>query len=72
MHPYHLCLTFLLERYKGFLNSFGCKGDVLAESRGRREDEQLAGVYSYVWNEGTYYNSAASFQSALTRSLGHK
>lgn len=65
-HPYHLCLTFLLERYKGFLNYLRCKGDVLAESRGKNEDAQLCRVYSYVWDNGTYYNSAQSFQSVLT------
>jgi len=65
-HPYHLCLTFLLERYKGLLTYLRCKGDVLAESRGKNEDAQLCRVYSYVWHHGTYYNSAKSFQSVLT------
>ncbi|MCX6000530.1 MAG: DUF3800 domain-containing protein, partial [Chloroflexi bacterium] len=65
-HPYHLCLTFLLERYKGFLNYHGCKGDVLAESRGKNEDALLCAVYSDVWSRGTFYNRAESFQSALT------
>jgi len=65
-HPYHLCLTFLLERYKGFLNYYGHKGDVLAESRGRTEDTRLARRYSHIWHHGTYYNAAASFQAALT------
>lgn len=65
-HPYHLCLTFLLERYKGLLTYLRCKGDVLAESRGRNEDAELSRVYSYVWHHGTFYNSARSFQSVLT------
>jgi hypothetical protein len=59
-------LTFLLERYKGFLTYHRCKGDVLAEARGGPEDAQLGGVYSYVWHHGTYYNSAESFQAVLT------
>lgn len=65
-HPYNLCLTFLLERYKGFLKYHGCQGDVLAEGRGKNEDAQLMKEYSYVWKNGTYYNRAATFQSVLT------
>jgi len=38
LHPYHFCLVALLERYCGVLNYYNVKGDVLAESRGGRED----------------------------------
>jgi len=40
-HPYHYCLAALLERYCGFLNFYNAQGDVLAESRGGTEDQQL-------------------------------
>lgn len=39
--PYHYCLTVLLERYVFFLESIGEKGDVMAESRGGKEDMRL-------------------------------
>ena len=66
IHPYHLAMTFLLERYKGFLNRTNSKGDVMAESRGKKEDQELANVYHYIWNNGTYYNNAKGFQNVLT------
>jgi len=66
IHPYHLCLTFLLERYRGFLNNKIARGDVLAESRGKNEDFELRGAYRKVYHGGTYYISAQQFQRALT------
>lgn len=67
-HPYHLCLTFLLERYRGYLMYVGGKGDVLAESRGAKEDLALKAVYQEVWREGTFYISPREFQKVLTTS----
>ena len=66
IHPYHLCLTFLLERYRGYLMYLGGKGDVLAESRGAKEDLALKAVYQEVWREGTFYISPQEFQKVLT------
>lgn len=65
-HPYNYCLTAMLERYAGFLNHLGRKGDVLAESRGATEDRFLKYAYSRAWNTGTFYRSASFFQGALT------
>lgn len=66
MHPYHLCLTFLLERYRGHLTYIGGKGDVLAESRGATEDLALKKVYGDTWEQGTFYHSYREFQKVLT------
>lgn len=66
MHPYHLCLTFLLERYRGYLKYVRGKGDVLAEARGGNEDLALKEVYQEIWDRGTYYISAQEFQKVLT------
>jgi hypothetical protein len=65
-HPYHYCLTCLLERYRGYLMSKRAKGDVLAEGRGGTEDLALKKVYREVWEDGTYYISAQEFQKVLT------
>jgi len=65
-HPYHYCLTCLLERYRGFLRSERAKGDVLAEGRGGQEDLALKKVYREVWVSGTYYISAQEFQKVLS------
>ena len=65
-HPYHYCLTCLLERYRGYLISKRAKGDVLAEGRGRIEDLKLKGEYRHRWLHGTYFISAQEFQKVLT------
>lgn len=67
-HPYHFCLTALLERYCGYLNFYNARGDVLAESRGGTEDRQLKVAYKNVYEGGTYYRGSKFFQGALTSS----
>jgi hypothetical protein len=65
-HPYHYCLVVLLERYCGFLNRFNAQGDVLAESRGRKEDQQLKAAYQRLYDSGTLVRDAQFFQRVLT------
>ncbi|HXO30581.1 MAG TPA: DUF3800 domain-containing protein [Thermoanaerobaculia bacterium] len=65
-HPYHYCLAALLERYAGWLTYVSAKGDVMAESRGRVEDEELRKAFGNIYRGGTHYHSAAQFQSVLT------
>ena len=65
-HPYHLGLGFLLQRYCGFLNHANRVGDVLAESRGGREDMLLMDSYARVYTRGAWMVRATSFQHALT------
>ncbi len=68
-HPYHYCLTALLERYCGFLNFYNAQGDVLAESRGGTEDRQLKRAYQRLYREGTWSSRKPKFfQRALTSS----
>ena len=66
LHPYHYCVVALLERYCGFLNYYNAKGDVMAESRGGREDMQLKEAYRNVWESGTNFRKPDFFQTALT------
>jgi hypothetical protein len=65
-HPYHLGLGFLLQRYAGYLNHINRTGDVMAESRGGKEDRLLKESYTYVFERGVWAMQAQSFQSALT------
>lgn len=65
-HPYHYCLTAMLERYCGWLNYKKVVGDVMAESRGRVEDFQLKQEYREFYNRGTSFCTVASINSALT------
>ncbi len=66
LHPYHFCLVAHLERYCGFLNYYNIKGDVLAESRGGREDMQLKEAYKNVYESGTNFRKQDFFQKSLT------
>lgn len=65
-HPYHLALGLILERYCGLLNHINKQGDVLAESRGGKEDSLLKNAYRHIWTYGTRYHKAEFFQRALT------
>lgn len=66
LHPYHYCLVAILERYCGFLNFFNAQGDVMAESRGGKEDTQLKEAYQRVYESGTQFREPAFFQKTLT------
>jgi len=65
-HPYHYCLTVLLERYVMWLGRVRQVGDVLVESRGKKENMQLERAYQYVFRCGTDYVNAKAFQDRLT------
>jgi hypothetical protein len=51
--PYHYCMTVLLERYVLFLRGAGEVGDVMAESRGKKDNKRLAKAYRYIYKHGT-------------------
>jgi hypothetical protein len=65
-HPYHYCLCAMLERYTGWLRYFGQIGDVMAEARGKKEDEALADAYRRFHREGTDWMDSSVFQKHLT------
>ncbi|HWR57361.1 MAG TPA: DUF3800 domain-containing protein [Thermodesulfovibrionales bacterium] len=64
--PYHYCLAILLERFVFFLNQHGAQGDVMAESRGGKEDMRLKSSFERMWEAGTEYVEPVQFQNALT------
>lgn len=64
-HPYHYCQEIVLERYAMWLSRRGAKGDVFAESRGRRDDFQLKKAFRFIYNRGTNFVSSEDFQRAL-------
>jgi hypothetical protein len=67
-HPYHLGLGFMLQRFAGYLNHINRVGDVIAESRGGKEDRLLKESYSHVFDRGVWMTPAQTFQEALTSS----
>ena len=64
--PYHYCLAVLLERFVFFLGRKGCHGDVMAESRGGKEDMRLKKSFQNLWERGTDFVDPQQFQERLT------
>lgn len=67
-HPYSYCLEVILERYCGYLDHIGARGDVMAESRGRTEDTALKKEYVRIYHAGTRYLPSEMAQRVLTSS----
>jgi hypothetical protein len=65
-HPYHYCLTVLLERYVQRLDRINQVGDVMVEARGKKENIQLEKAYRYIYDNGTDHVKATHFQEHLT------
>jgi len=65
-HPYHYCLAVLLERFNSWLNRQGARGDVMAESRGGKEDIRLKRSFHGLWEKGTDFVEPVQFQKSLT------
>lgn len=65
-HPYHLAMGFMLQRYCGLLNHISRCGDVMAESRGGREDRLLKDSYERSYQRGAWQQPSRFFQEALT------
>lgn len=64
--PYHYCLTVLVERYVRWLQGKNLQGDVLAESRGGKEDRRLKDSFERLYTEGSDYVSPEQFARGLT------
>jgi hypothetical protein len=64
--PYHYCLAILLERFNYWLNRQRAQGDVMAESRGGKEDMRLKKSFAGIWERGTEYVDPQQFQATLT------
>jgi hypothetical protein len=64
--PYHYCLAILLERFAFFLTNKDTEGDVMAESRGGKEDKRLKASFHKLWEEGTQFVLPEKFQGVFT------
>jgi len=64
--PYHYCLAVLLERFNFWLNRQSAKGDVMAESRGGKEDRRLKDSFHRLWEQGTDFVEPKEFQTSFT------
>ena len=64
--PYHYCLAALLERFSFFLRRRGVPGDVLAESRGGKEDRRLKDSFARLYRDGSSFVGPDQFHEVLT------
>jgi|SRR5581483_774864 len=64
--PYHYCLAVLLERFVFFLDRKRWLGDVMAESRGGREDDRLKKSFTRLFEQGTQFLEPLRFQNTLS------
>jgi hypothetical protein len=66
--PYNYCLTILMERYALWLGERNAQGDVMAESRGKKEDLRLKEEFVSIYRGGTRNITHATFVSRFTSS----
>jgi hypothetical protein len=64
--PYHYCLAILLERFNFWLNRQDAEGDVMAESRGGKEDRRLKNSFHRLWEQGTDFIRPEQFHESFT------
>lgn len=64
--PYHYCLTVIVERFVLWLRRQQASGDVMAESRGGREDMRLKASFARVCEQGSDFLRAVDFTDHLT------
>jgi len=64
--PYHYCLTVLVERYVRWLQAHNSQGDVMAESRGGKEDRRLKDSFERLCEDGSEYVGPELFASYFT------
>jgi len=64
--PYHYCMAILVERFVLFLERNNFQGDVMAESRGGKEDMRLKKSFRKIMNEGTNYIDPSRAGRVLT------
>ena len=50
-HPYHHCFNFLLQQYLAFLDAVDGVGDIVIESRGKKENTTLCSAYENLYTE---------------------
>jgi hypothetical protein len=65
-HPYHYGLLAMMERYCGWLNFKNATGDIMAESRGGREDAALKSEYQEIFQNGEGYLKKERVQQTMT------
>jgi len=64
--PYHYALQILMERFIFFLDAIDAVGDILAESRGGKDDMRLKKEFTRIYETGSSFLDASRFSIRLT------
>ncbi|MGA2704314.1 MAG: DUF3800 domain-containing protein [Isosphaeraceae bacterium] len=64
--PYHYCLLIILERFVLWMRRRSVVGDVMAESRGGKEDRRLKNSFERVYDQGSSFLPRQEFVRHLT------
>ena len=64
--PYHSCLSAMVESYVLWLQRNKAEGDVMTESRGKRDDQRLKESFESIYVTGSDFADANIFASHLT------
>ena len=65
-NPYNISLSFILERCIFYTDNIGCNSiGVIAESRGKKEDNHLFTQYQLILSNGTKYITSEKFKNKI-------
>ena len=66
---YSIIFTFVIERYVLCLRDYGANGKIIAESRGKKEDQTIQYWYSLILHNGTQYIRDWQFRDVLPNAI---
>jgi len=66
---YSMIFTFIVERFVHFLREISENGKIIAESRGRKEDQKVQYWYSSIMNNGTQFIQSWQFRDVLPTAI---
>lgn len=64
--PYGWCLNVLMQKYTIFLKRINSTGDIMIESRGKKEDQVTKKIHTDIYQNGCIHYPAARYQQYLT------
>ncbi len=65
-NPYDISLSFILERSVFYTDNIKCSHiGIIAESRGKKEDDQLYNQYQLILSNGTHYVTSTRFKDKI-------
>jgi len=69
---YSIVFTFAIERFVLFLRDNGSEGRIIAESRGKKEDQSIQYWYSLILHNGTQFIRDWQFREVLPNAIEFK